>query len=109
VGVNCAAGVDGTGAATNGRNSDTEIRFVGSNVPLIRLIAAAWGFPLQTQRLTLARGVRMPDEIYDIEATPETGAIPPGMTTDERVRRMRLMLQALLEDGFRLKVRREQN
>jgi uncharacterized protein (TIGR03435 family) len=82
-------------------------RFVSTNVPLIRVIAAAWGLPLQTQRLTLGSGVRMPDEIYDIEATSEEGTFPPGVTAEARYSRMKLMLQALLEDRFKLSVRRE--
>jgi uncharacterized protein (TIGR03435 family) len=49
----------------------------------------------------------MPGDIYDIEATAEKGAFPPGVTTEERLLRMRLMLQALLEDRFKLKIRRE--
>jgi hypothetical protein len=53
-------------------------RFVSTNVPLIRVIAAAWGLPLQTQRLTLGSGVRMPDEVYDIEATSPKGVFSPG-------------------------------
>jgi uncharacterized protein (TIGR03435 family) len=85
-------------------------RFVANNIPLIQVIAAAWNLPLQSPRLTLASGVRMPgdiDDIYDIEATAERGAFPPGLTTEARLLRMRLMLQALLEDRFKLRIRRE--
>ena len=82
-------------------------RFVATNIPLIRVIAAAWNLPLQTQRLTLASGVRMPDDIYDIEATSEKGTFPPGLATEDRMFKMRLMIQALLEDRFQLRVRRE--
>jgi uncharacterized protein (TIGR03435 family) len=82
-------------------------RLVATNLPLIRVIAAAWNLPLQSQRLTLASGLRMPDDIYDIEATAEKGTFPPGLTTEARLLRMRLMLQALLEDRFRLRIRRE--
>ena len=71
------------------------------------MIAAAWGLPLQTQRLTLGPGVRMPDEVYDIEATPEKGTFAPGVTVEARYSAMKLMLQALLEDRFMLSVRRE--
>jgi hypothetical protein len=38
-------------------------RLVATNIPLMEVIAAAWNLPLQTQRLRLASGVRMPDEI----------------------------------------------
>jgi uncharacterized protein (TIGR03435 family) len=82
-------------------------RFVATNIPLIPVIAVAWNLPLQTRRLTLASGVRMPEDIYDIEATAEKGTFPPGITAQARVARMRSMLQALLEDRFKLKIRRE--
>jgi uncharacterized protein (TIGR03435 family) len=82
-------------------------RFVATNIPLIRVIAVAWNLPLQSQRLTPAPGVKMPDDIYDIEATAEKGTFPPELSTDVRVLKMRLMLQALLEDRFKLRVRRE--
>jgi uncharacterized protein (TIGR03435 family) len=82
-------------------------RFVATNIPLVRIIAVAWNLPLQSQRLILASGVRMPDNIYDIEATAEKGTFPPGLTTETRALKMRLMLQALLEDRFKLSIRRE--
>jgi uncharacterized protein (TIGR03435 family) len=82
-------------------------RFVATNIPLIRVIAVAWNLPLQSQRVTLGSGVRMPDDIYDIEATAEKGTFPPGLTSEARLLTMRLMLQALLEDRFKLRVRRE--
>jgi uncharacterized protein (TIGR03435 family) len=82
-------------------------RFVATNIPLIRVIAVAWNLSLQSQRLTLASGVRMPDDIYDIEATAEKGTFPPGLTTEARLFRMRLMVQALLENRFKLRIRRE--
>jgi len=82
-------------------------RFVATNIPLIRVIAAAWNLPLQSQRLTLASGVRMPDDIYDIEATAEKGRFPPGVSTEARYHTMQLMLQALLEDRFKLTIRLE--
>jgi uncharacterized protein (TIGR03435 family) len=73
----------------------------------MQVIAAAWDLALQSQRLTLASGVKMPDDIYDIEATPERGTFPPGLATEARMVRMRLMIQALLEDRFKLRIRRE--
>jgi len=82
-------------------------RFVATNLPLIRIIAAAWNLPFQSQRLTLAPGVKMPREVYDIEATAEEGAFPRGLATEQRVLRMRLMLRTLLEDRFKLRVHAE--
>ncbi len=82
-------------------------RFVAKNLPLIQVIGAAWGLSLQSQRLALAPEVKMPDEIYDIEATAESGAFPRGMATEARLSKMRLMVQALLEDRFKLRIRLE--
>lgn len=82
-------------------------RFVATNIPLIQVIAAGWDLALQSQRLELAPGVRMPDDIYDIEATAGEGAIPSSLTAEARTLKMRLMIQALLEDRFKLKIRRE--
>jgi uncharacterized protein (TIGR03435 family) len=79
-------------------------RFIATNIPLIRVIAAAWSLALQSQRLSLASGVKMPDDIYDIEATAEEGTFPPGVTAEARTLKMRLMIQALLEDRFKLRV-----
>ena len=82
-------------------------RYVATNVPLIRVIASAWSLPLQSQRLIVASGVRMPDEIYDIEATSEKGTFPPAIAWEARYHTMQLMVQVLLEDRFKLRVRRE--
>jgi uncharacterized protein (TIGR03435 family) len=82
-------------------------RFVATNIPLIQVIALAWNLPLESQRLTLGAGVKMPDDIYDIEAGAPEGAFPPGMMQDARLAKMRLMLQSLLEERFKLSVRRE--
>ena len=41
---------------------------------------------------------------YDVEAT---GVLPPGLSQKERTNRMRLMLQALLADRFKLKIHLE--
>ncbi len=82
-------------------------RFVATNIPLMQVIAFAWDLPLHSQRLALASGVRMPEDIYDIEAVAEKDACPAAMTTEARVIKMRLMVQALLQDRFQLRIRRE--
>jgi uncharacterized protein (TIGR03435 family) len=82
-------------------------RFVATNIPLIQVIAAAWNLPFQSQRLRLASGVKLPGDIYDIEAIAEKGTFPPGLMAEVRTLRMRLMLQELLEDRFKLRVLRE--
>ncbi len=46
-------------------------------------------------------------EKYDIEATAEQGAIPAGSSAKIRGEKMRLMLQTLLADRFKLAIRRE--
>jgi uncharacterized protein (TIGR03435 family) len=82
-------------------------RLVVTNMPLMKIIAAAWDLPLQTQRLTLASGVRMPGDIYDIEATPEKGTIATEEMPKTRGVKMQLMLQTLLEERFQLRVHGE--
>jgi uncharacterized protein (TIGR03435 family) len=82
-------------------------RFVATDIPLIQVIAVAWNLPRESQRLTFAPTVKKPDDIYDIEATAPQGAFPQGITQDARLTKMRLMLQALLEDRFKLSIRRE--
>ena len=47
------------------------------------------------------------DGVYDIEATAPAGLIPVGLPSKDRDEKMRLMLQNLLEDRFKLKIRRE--
>jgi uncharacterized protein (TIGR03435 family) len=81
--------------------------FSGTNVPLTRMIAVAWALPMQSPRITLSSGVKIPEEVYDLEATSPEGAFPPGTTGEARFARMKLMLQALREERFKLKVRTE--
>jgi uncharacterized protein (TIGR03435 family) len=80
-------------------------RFVAS-APLIFIVTAAYDLPFQSDRLTGG-----PDwlrqERYDIEATPEKSAIPAGATVKERDDKVRLMLQTLLAERFKMVIRRE--
>jgi uncharacterized protein (TIGR03435 family) len=46
-------------------------------------------------------------EKYGIEATAEKGSIPSGLSPKEQDAKMRLMLQALLADRFKLTMRRQ--
>jgi len=73
-------------------------RFVATNYPLQFVIATAWNVPFQGPRL-----VGGPDWLrssrFDIEAKAASG--------DVRKEIMRLMLRALLEDRFQLKMRTE--
>jgi uncharacterized protein (TIGR03435 family) len=47
------------------------------------------------------------DGVYDIEAAPAPGSIPAGLPSNVRDEKHRFMLQTLLEDRFKLKMRRE--
>ncbi len=80
-------------------------RFVAS-APIFILVATAYDLPFQSDRLTGG-----PDwlrqERYDIEATPEKGAIPAGATVKERNDKVHLMLQTLLAERFKTVIRRE--
>lgn len=81
-------------------------RLVITGAPLHIIVATAYNVPFQSSRLTGA-----PDWIrsarYNIEATAESGAIPPGLSAESRKQRMRLMLQTLLAERFKLAIRRE--
>jgi len=70
------------------------------------VVAVAYDLPFQSDRLTGG-----PDwlrsERYDIEATPEKGAIPAGATVKERNDKVHLMLQALLAERFKMVIHRE--
>ena len=77
--------------------------------PLSIFITTAYHLPINGgYRLTGGPDwIRKPGSIYSIEATPEEGAFPNGLTSDARSERMRRMLQNLLAKRFKLVVRRE--
>jgi bla regulator protein BlaR1 len=81
-------------------------RLVARNYPLFFIIADAYNLPFQSDRLTGG-----PDWIretqYDIEANAEDGTIPAGLSGKARDDKVRLMLQTLLADRFKLTMRRE--
>jgi uncharacterized protein (TIGR03435 family) len=81
-------------------------KFSATNTPLYVIIANAYGVSFQSVRLSGG-----PDwirsERYDIEATAEQGAIPVGASPQVLNGKMRLMLQRLLAERFKLTVRRE--
>jgi bla regulator protein blaR1 len=80
-------------------------RFV-SKGPLFLVIAAAYDLlPYRGSRLTGGPDwLRTRGGALDIQAT---SVIPAGLSVQERNNRMRMMLQALLADRFKLKIRRE--
>jgi uncharacterized protein (TIGR03435 family) len=79
-------------------------RFLAAKVPLQIVIAAAYDLPFQTFGTPRISGGPewLRSERFDIEARAESGAIPAGAPSAERERRMRIMLQNLLADRFRL-------
>jgi uncharacterized protein (TIGR03435 family) len=81
-------------------------RLVAIGAPLFLVVAVAYDLPFQSDRLTGG-----PDwlrtERYDIEATPEKGAIPAGATVKERNDKVHLMLQTLLAERFKMVIHRE--
>jgi bla regulator protein BlaR1 len=81
-------------------------RFTAEGLPLQVLVAVAYNVPFQGPRIT---GIdqAMNAEQYDIEATAESGAIPAGAPRLVRETKMRLMLQTLLAERFKLKIRVE--
>jgi uncharacterized protein (TIGR03435 family) len=82
-------------------------RFTESGVPLQLIIAVAYSLPVQSPQLSGGPDwIRSNDEAYDIDAKAEDGALK-GLSAKETDEKMRLMLQALLADRFKLVVRRE--
>jgi len=80
-----------------------------SSAPLRIVIATAYNLPFNFS-VRLSGGpdwLTKPDSVFDIEATAGTGAIPAGLSFRARTDRMRLMLQTLLADRFKLVIHRE--
>ena len=81
-----------------------------SRAPLLLVIATAYNtsFEGKVPRITgIPKWLNSPESFYEIEATAPSGAIPEGLSPRERTDKMRLMLQALLADRFKLTIRRE--
>jgi uncharacterized protein (TIGR03435 family) len=79
-------------------------RFTVTNTPVVMIVAVAYNVPFQSSRLKGAPGWLRMDK-YDIEATAGKDAI--GLPPKVREEKMRLMLQALLADRFKLAIHRE--
>lgn len=83
-------------------------KFVSTGAPLYILIAIAYDLPFQSDRLTGGPGwIRSEEGVYDIEAKAEDGAIPAGLSARARQEKMKLMLQGLLADRFKLAMHHE--
>ena len=76
------------------------------SMPLAFLVADAYDLPMNSKRL-----IGLPDwsinERFTVDAAPEPGAIPPGLTTKALHARVRPMLQAMLADRFKLVIHPE--
>jgi uncharacterized protein (TIGR03435 family) len=83
-------------------------RFVSTNMPLLYVIAAAWNLPFQGPRMTRGSdSLSVPGDRFDIEAKAPPDAFPAGMSDQARREKMRLMLQTLLIDRFKLVTRKD--
>jgi uncharacterized protein (TIGR03435 family) len=80
-------------------------RLLISNLPLHIIVAVAYNVPFQGPRLT-GGPAWIREEHYNIEATADSAALA-GLSGVARTNRMRLMLQTLLAERFKLEVRRE--
>jgi uncharacterized protein (TIGR03435 family) len=83
-------------------------KVVIKNVPLLMIVAAAWDIPFQSPRLTGGKEwAELRETKYDIEAAAPSGAIPTDLSPKERGNLIRPMMQALLEERFKLRMRRD--
>jgi len=77
------------------------------NMPLFLVIADAYNVPFQGSPQLIGGPDWLRAERYDIEATAESGAIPPGTSAAAARDEMRLMLRSLLASRFQLKIHSE--
>ena len=83
-------------------------RFIATNVPLIAVIATAYDLPFTSTRIAGGPDwIRNQSSRYEIEATAEQGSIAADATAKERNADIRLMLQTLLAERFKMTVHRE--
>jgi bla regulator protein blaR1 len=84
-------------------------RFSASAVPIPLLIAEAYDTASlnpgpEFQKLDVRRIER---DVYDIEAVAAKDAIPPGLSSKDRLEKEKQMLQSLLAERFKLRVHHE--
>src|SRR5215831_1830953 len=92
------------GGAVVGVESFPGGRLVGTNAFPFLLVQQAYNiFPTQLSNAP----EWFFNTMYDVEAKPAPGAIPPGRLNRESTRKVRLMLQQLLADRFKLKLHTE--
>jgi len=89
-------------------------RFSARSVPIPVLIFEAYGVvPGPSGRINLSPELQksmdpgLESDTYDIEAVAASGAIPTNASPSLQKETLRLMLQTLLEDRFKVRVRRE--
>jgi uncharacterized protein (TIGR03435 family) len=82
-------------------------RFRAAGLPLKMIIAVAYNVPFRDTQLSGGPDwIRSREEVYDIEGEADADALK-GLTAKDRADKMRLMLQALLADRFKLAIRRD--
>jgi len=83
-------------------------RFRAANTPFIAILGTAYDIPWQSIETFRIKGV--PDSLlterYDIEATADRASISNSAPVKSRNRTIRLMLQAVLADRFKLQIAR---
>ena len=97
-------------AGTDARGPGMEIlpggRVKITNYPLYELIESSYDVPYQSPRMS-GGPEWIHTERYDIDAKPPDGAVPAGLSAKDRNTRIRLMLQSLLANRFKLVVHHE--
>jgi uncharacterized protein (TIGR03435 family) len=81
-------------------------KFIAKGAPFSLVAATAFDVPFQSNRVTIVPEF-LRKTFYDIEASAGEGAIPAGTPVKERDAKLRQMLQTLLEDRFKMMIRRE--
>jgi uncharacterized protein (TIGR03435 family) len=91
------------------RDNNTQIlpggKLLATNLNVRALIMAAYG--LSAENLVMAGPDWLSSEKYDVQAAAEMDAIPLTTSGKELSEKVRLMLQSLLADRFKLKIRHE--
>jgi len=78
-----------------------------AGAPLLVIVSLAYNLPFQTGQLSGGPGwIRSNDDTYDIDAKPDERAMQ-GLSARTRADQMRVMLQTLLAERFKLAIRRE--
>jgi bla regulator protein blaR1 len=82
-------------------------KFSVVGVPLQIVIAFAYNLPFQGTQLSGGPDwIRSAENIYDIEAKGDEDALK-GLSSNDRADKLRLMLQAMLAERFKLTIRRD--